>query len=183
MDRRVFVSGLGALAVAPPVAANLLAKLDPVELVAYRFLSEFLTGIPATILSPDIAPDDVPPEQIYLSHLRAGCGAKSVTQYLKTFLQKNQARADSGEIADALLLRTSSAFKGMSRLTMKMWLLGMWFGANETRLVKQKAYQRDMVISGRTYAQALAWRIGQGHPPGVSNLLPANWAARPNPAP
>ena len=72
----------------------------------------------------------------------------------------------------------------LARLTMLMWLYGVWYGGMETARMPgsaaflDPAHRTDMVVSARAYRNAWIWRFAQTTPAGVAGA-PGNWSAPP----
>ena len=72
----------------------------------------------------------------------------------------------------------------MARLTMLMWLYGVWYGETETARVPDSAgvigpdHRTDLVVSVRAYRNGWIWRLAQARPMGVAGA-PGDWAETP----
>jgi hypothetical protein len=139
-------------------------------------LSAILTGIAPGQLRPFL--DTHGTAQTYLDHLtaKAPSGAAALmTQYART-------RTLPPEQVAQRLLGPSSEVAWIARATMLMWLLGSWY---EPSALEAFAAAPDrgppafVVISSDAYTQGWAWRIGQAHPMGYSDLRFGYWNAPP----
>ncbi len=72
----------------------------------------------------------------------------------------------------------------MARLTMLMWLYGVWYGETETARMPDSVgiigpdHRTDLVVSVRAYRNGWIWRLAQARPMGVSDV-PGSWAGAP----
>ncbi len=72
----------------------------------------------------------------------------------------------------------------MARLTMLMWLYGVWYGETEAARVPDSAgvvgpgHRTDLVVSVRAYRNGWIWRLAQARPMGVAGA-PGEWAETP----
>ena len=72
----------------------------------------------------------------------------------------------------------------MARLTMLMWLYGVWYGETETARVPESAavigpdHRTDLVVSVRAYRNGWIWRLAQARPMGTAGA-PGDWAETP----
>ena len=74
----------------------------------------------------------------------------------------------------------------LARLTMLMWLYGVWYGGTETARMPASAaaigadHRTDLVVSVRAYRNGWIWRFAQARPMGVAGA-PGAWAEAPPP--
>ena len=72
----------------------------------------------------------------------------------------------------------------LARLTMLMWLYGVWYGGMETARMPGSAaflaptHRTDMVVSVHAYRNAWIWRFAQTSPAGVAGT-PGAWSEPP----
>ena len=72
----------------------------------------------------------------------------------------------------------------LTRLTMLMWLYGVWYGGTETARMPDSAavigpdHRTDLVVSVRAYRNGWIWRLAQARPMGVAGA-PGSWAEAP----
>ncbi len=72
----------------------------------------------------------------------------------------------------------------LARLTMLMWLYGVWYGGMETTRMPgsaaflDPAHRTDMVVSVHAYRNAWIWRFAQTSPAGVAGA-PGAWSEPP----
>ncbi len=72
----------------------------------------------------------------------------------------------------------------LARLTMLMWLYGVWYGATEAARLPDSAaaigrdHRTDFVVSVRAYRNGWIWRLAQTQPMGVAGA-PGSWAEAP----
>ena len=72
----------------------------------------------------------------------------------------------------------------LARLTMLMWLYGVWYGGTETARMPDSAavigpdHRTDLVVSVRAYRNGWIWRLAQARPMGVAGA-PGSWAEAP----
>ena len=72
----------------------------------------------------------------------------------------------------------------LARLTMLMWLYGVWYGGTETARMPGSAavigpdHRTDLVVSVRAYRNGWIWRLAEARPMGVAGA-PGAWAQAP----
>ena len=72
----------------------------------------------------------------------------------------------------------------LARLTMQMWLCGVWYGGTETARMPASAgaidpgHRTDFVVSVRAYRNGWLWRFAQARPIGVAGE-PGAWSEAP----
>ena len=153
----------------------------------YLRLSSALLGVEAAALEPAPRPDVTPLADTF----HALCD-EAAPDALAALLAEFGEAAASGAVAPAAaqrLLETEGsprpdAVGAVARLTMLMWLYGVWYGGMETaRMPGSAAYlapahRIDMVVSVHAYRNAWIWRFAQTSPAGVAGA-PANWSEPP----
>lgn len=156
---------------------------------SYLQLSQALTGIPASTLFPQTPPDNAPLQLMYW-HL-CTLANSTATQLLIDEYQSYHGKGYSDQqIGDQLLKSSSGAIRDdavgtMARLTMQMWLFGVWFGETEATNVSsaentiQDEWAQNFVVSARAYKSGWIWRIAQAHPMGFSPFNFGSWAEAP----
>ncbi|WP_157768268.1 hypothetical protein, partial [Burkholderia ambifaria] len=154
-------------------------------------MSAALLGIDRRVLEPPVQPDDMCLSSAYYD-LATRAAPDGMIQLMREFERRVSSGQSEAAIAHALLtagadLPRPDAVGTFARLTMLMWLFGVWYGATEC--VRQPAarahitdegYQSDFVVSARAYRAGWIWKIAQAHPPGFSQFSFGSWA---DPAP
>jgi hypothetical protein len=159
----------------------------------YVNVAACLLGIDANTLVPTVIPDNLSLADLYYSLCVAAGGTEYVKVLDETYRQLVIEGWEDQDIAQKLLvtdgtttgtLRTDSVGT-YARLTMFMWLFGVWYGATEVSqnsaasLLIDSEYQKDFVVSSRAYKNGWIWRIAQAHPMGFSQFSPGSWANTP----
>lgn len=155
---------------APPVAA------DPLN--QFVALSAILTGISAEQLHPLL--DTHGTAAAYLAYATEHAGATFLE--LMAIYEKNSSQpADT--VANIILKQSGQSIANMAQTVMLMWYLGAWYAP-----AGLAAYQANpnvpapfVVISSDAYTQGWAWRVGQTHPMGYSDLRFGYWNSAPQP--
>jgi hypothetical protein len=161
------------------------AAPDPLD--DFVALSALLTGIAAKQLHPDLDTHGTAAE--YLAYAVQHGGA-SFTQ-LMTIYRQNAGRAPP-VLAELILKSSGPLIADMAHTVMLMWYLGAWYEpAALADYVErcQAASPTDpapfppnfVVISSDAYTQGWAWRVGQAHPMGYSDLRFGYWNGPPQP--
>ena len=104
----------------------------------------------------------------------------------------DEAAGDAAELAAAGRLLAgggrarADGVGALARLTMLMWLYGVWYGGTEAARMPDAAaaiggdHRTDLVVSVRAYRNGWIWRLAQAQPMGVAGA-PAGWAEAPPP--
>ena len=155
----------------------------------YLGMSSALLGIDAKALVTPVHQDDISMADTY--YTLCNTAAQSATAGTLSFYDSLVAQGKSpAEIAttmlqfDAGVPRTDNV-GAVSRLTMLMWLYGLWYGGTEVNTITPskrfitEAYQVDFVISSRAYKNGWIWRIAQAHPMGFSHFKFGSWSEEP----
>jgi len=196
VTRRQFLQdagSLGGVLVASALPVWAWADIPPSALAPASFIdmSAALLGIDRWVLDPPVQPDDMGLSSVYYD-LGVRAGADGMIQLMREFTHRASSGQSAAAIAHELLtaganLPRTDAVGTFARLTMLMWLFGVWYG--ETECTRQSAarghitgegYQSDFVVSARAYRAGWIWKIAQAHPPGFSQFSFGSWA---DPAP
>ena len=153
----------------------------------YVRLSSALLGVEAARLEPQARAGDTPLADVFHGLCREA--APAATAALLAAFRDDAGRGDADEAAAGRLLSAeglprSDGVGALARLTMLMWLCGVWYGGAETaRMPGSAAFldpgrRTDMVVSVRAYRNGWIWRFAQARPMGVAGA-PGAWAAAP----
>ncbi len=200
--RREFIKGMGVAATLSVVPAG-LPKLvyagsfsnseDPGLVVVGSFTaaSAALLGIPSNEIEPAIQQDNVSLAWMYYV-MCFDANSDATLAFTNSYVYYNKIGYSDQDIANILLIESGSqntprkdATGVMSRLTMQMWLFGVWYGETEVKRIPSskdlipKDWQVDMVVASRGYKNAWIWRIAQAHPMGFSHFNFGSWADTP----
>lgn len=192
LTRRSVIKGAGA------AGSLLLAGELPVWVEAeqpgvppaprdYVRLSSALLGVEAAALEPAPRPG-VPPLADTFHALCGAAAPDALTAVLGEFGQAAAGGAAAPEVAQHLLEAQGSprpdGVGALARLTMLMWLYGVWYGGMETARMPDSAafldaaHRTDMVVSVHAYRNAWIWRVAQTTPAGVA-AAPRAWSEPP----
>lgn len=193
LTRRSVIKGAGAagsllLAGELPIWAGTGQPDVPPAPGNYVRLSSALLGVGATALEPAARPDPPPLADTF----HALCG-EAAPEALAALLAEVGRAADGEEpaaIAQCLLTEggrpRADGVGALARLTMLMWLYGVWYGRMETArmpasaAVIDPAHRTDLVVSVRAYRNGWIWRLAQTTPAGVADA-PGAWSEPPPP--
>lgn len=148
----------------------------PDPLGQFVALSAILTGVAADKLHPFLDTHGTAAE--YLAYATKH-GGTEFTQLMVLYAQNSTQPPDA--IAKLILMESGQATANMAQSVMLMWYLGAWYPP-----AGLAAYQKDqtapapfVVISSDAYTQGWAWRVGQAHPMGYSDLRFGYWNGPP----
>ena len=158
----------------------------------YLKLSSALLGVEAEQLEPEARGGGVPlADSFHALCLEAAPAATAALLAAWRETGGGAAPADSPEaaaIAGALLAGggrpPEDGVGALARLTMLMWLYGVWYGATETARRPGSAavigpdHRTDLAVSVRAYRAGWIWRFAQTRPMGVAGA-PGGWAEPP----
>ena len=192
LTRRSVIKGAGAagsllLAGALPVrtgAEQPAAQTAPRD---YIRLSAALLGVESTVLEPSPRPRAAPLADTFHA-LCAEAAPAALAALLGEFGRAVVSGASPAAVAQRLLETEGSprpdGVGAAARLTMLMWLYGVWYGGMETARMPDStafiapAHRTDMVVSVGAYRNAWIWRFAQTSPPGVADA-PGAWSEPP----
>jgi hypothetical protein len=147
---------------------------DPLD--QFVALSAILTGIAADKLHPQL--DTHGTAAAYLAYATQQ-GGSAFTGLLALYAQNSTQPPDT--IAKLILQQSGQATANIAQAVTLMWYLGAWYPP-----AGLAAYQADqsvpapfVVISSDAYTQGWAWRVGQAHPMGYSDLRFGYWNGPP----
>jgi hypothetical protein len=192
LTRRSVIKGAGA-AGSLLFAGGLPLRTEGEQLPAqaapldYARLSSALLGVESTALEP--APR---PGAASLADTFHALCHEAAPEALAALLAEFGQAAAGGAAPPALarrLLETGGSPRPdgvgtMARLTMLMWLYGIWYGGMETARMPRSvaflgsAHRTDVVVSVHAYRNAWIWRFAQTSPAGVAGT-PGNWSEPP----
>lgn len=192
LTRRSVIKGVGAagsllLAGGLPVwakAGQVGVSSAPPD---YLRLSSALLGVEAAALEPASRPGAALLTDVFHA-LCAEAAPAALTALLAEFGQAVAGGATAAEVAQRLLNTEGrprpDGVGAVARLTMLMWLYGVWYGGMETARMPGAAavlaptHRIDMVVSVHAYRNAWIWRFAQTTPAGVAGA-PGNWSEPP----
>ena len=153
----------------------------------YVRLSSALLGIEAGALEP-APPAGVPPLADTFHALCDEAAPDALAALLSEFGQAAARGAGAPDAAQHLLEAEGNPRPDgvgvAARLTMLMWLYGVWYGGMETARMPDSApflnlaHRTDMVVSVHAYRNAWIWRFAQTSPAGVAGA-PGAWSEPP----
>lgn len=155
----------------------------------FLWFSSQLIHVKQEFLKPVMSQDGIQLCDLYFNILQENAEKISFGEFLEDlddwrFQEKlpENLLAESGTPSDGV-------HAWAARMTMMMWLFGMWMGETENARLKGKTRQyfattsgrplQDYVISSRAYENGWIWRIAQAHPMGISQFGFGSWAERP----
>ena len=135
-----------------------------------------LIGITGDVLEPVNRPGKLADGFLRLTEAAVIEGKAAMARWLSTYSRGVERGDTSDEIAQ--LLHEDSPT--LCRLGMKLWLFGMWTGANETDSLVDLTFEghsvkETFVYSAVAYRRGWIWRIAQAHPMGYSHFNPNSW--------
>ncbi len=152
----------------------------------YVRLSAALLGVEAARLEPAVRGGEAP-----LADTFHGLCREAAPAACDALLAAYRAAADGGAgpaVAELLLSEGGrprpDAVGALARLTMLMWLYGVWYGGTETTRMPDGAeavdpdHRTDFVVSVRAYRNGWIWRFAQARAMGVAGA-PGAWAEAP----
>ena len=154
----------------------------------YVRLSSALLGVEPAALEPAPRPGEAPLADEFHALCREAAPA-ALADLLAEFSEAASGGGAPAAIARRLLETAGSprpdGVGALARLTMLMWLYGVWYGATETARVPGSAavlapaHRTDVVVSVHAYRGAWIWRFAQAGPAGVAAAAPGDWAEPP----
>ncbi|HEY0312307.1 MAG TPA: hypothetical protein VGC56_07395 [Allosphingosinicella sp.] len=165
------------------------ASVDPLD--DFVALSAILTGIDAKQLHPDL--DTHGTAEAYLTYALRKAGASPAAPFSKLMALYAQIRQrPPAEVAQTILSSADRDIAYVAKTVMLMWYLGAWYEpAALDAYIRAVGNLRPtdpppflpaaVIISSDAYTQGWAWRIGQTHPMGYSDLRFGYWNAAPLP--
>ncbi len=172
----------------------------------YLRLSSALLGVEAARLEPEARAGEAPLADTFHALCREAA-PEATAALLAAWLEAaprgvatagpagpGGAAPAAGEAAGAAAQRLLADGRGpredgvgaLARLTMQMWLCGIWYGGAETTRMPAAAeaigpaHRTDLVVSVRAYRNGWLWRFAQARPMGVAGA-PGAWAEPPPP--
>ena len=191
LTRRSVIKGAGAagsllLAGGIPVWAGAEQPAAPSAPRDYLRLSSALLGVEAAALEPAPRPGVAPLADTF--HALCDEAAPDALAVLLTEFGDVAAGGAAAAVAQRLLEHEGNprpdGVGALARLTMLMWLYGVWYGGMETARMPDSAvylapaHRTDMVVSVHAYRNAWIWRFAQTSPAGVAGA-PGNWSEPP----
>lgn len=193
MNRRMLVrntSVLGLSMIVPGLPVWARAEETPSAIAPENFLgaSSALSGIDPDDLKPAVPQDGVQLADAYVSLLKQAAPLpyhQLLSAYDALFFDgKSPAEIGAALLTDETGKPRKDAVGIGARLTMLMWLFGIWYGKTELSLIPEASgfvddHLPDMVISARAYKSGWIWRFARAHPMGFSNFNFGSWADEP----
>ena len=192
ITRRSVIRGAGAagsllLAGGLPLWARGEQAPDEPAPADYVRLSAALLGVDAARLEPDARAGEAPLADTFHALCREAAPAA-----LDALVAAYGAAAADGDGPPAIARRLLAdgreprpdAVGALARLTMLMWLYGVWYGGTETTRMPAGAeavdpdHRTDFVVSVRAYRNGWIWRFAQARAMGVAGA-PGAWAEPP----
>ena len=169
------VGGTTAMGLVPSLANAHVGELPGRD---YVDACGALIGIPGDVLEPVNQPGGLADGFILLTEAAVIDGVERMGNWLDTYREAAESGHSADEIAELLYDDDST----LSRLGMKLWLFGMWTGANEKDSLVDLTFQGNsvkdtFVFSSLAYRRGWIWRIAQAHPMGYSHFDPNSWGA------
>ena len=192
LTRRSVIKGAGAagsllLAGGLPIRAEAEQPAAQTAPRDYPRLSATLLGVDATVLEPAPRPGATPLADTFHALCREATPA-ALAALLNEYDRAAAAATAPSAVAQRLLETGGrprpDGVGALARLTMLMWLYGVWYGGMETARMPgsaallDPAHRLDVVVSVRAYRNAWIWRFAQTSPAGVAGA-PANWSEPP----
>lgn len=153
----------------------------------YLGLSSALLGVEPTVLDTEARRGDPRLADTFYSLCREAAPA-ALDALLAAYGRAASGGSEPPAIAQQLLSDgrgpRPDAVGALARLTMLMWLYGIWYGGSETARMPASAgfihpaHRTDVVVSVQAYRNAWIWRFAQARPMGVSGT-PAAWSEAP----
>lgn len=157
-----------------------MADTDPLD--DFVALSAILTGIAGDKLHPLLDANGTAEE--YLAYATRN-GGEMFQQLMGIYTQNSSLPPAS--IAALIFADQSSPLAYMAKTVTLMWYLGSWYDPDglknyyDTVTLGKQAFAPSVVISSNAYTQGWAWKIGQAHPMGYSDLRFGYWNTQPQP--
>ena len=192
LTRRSVIKGAGAagsllLAGGLPIWARAEQPSTPAAPSDYISLSSALLGVEPTVLEPAARPG-TPPLADTFHALCDEAAPAALAALLAEYDRSAVGGAEPPAIAQRLLEAESNprpdGVGALARLTMLMWLYGVWYGGTEAARMPAAAevidptHRIDLVVSVHAYRNGWIWRLAQTSPAGVAGA-PGAWAEPP----
>lgn len=153
----------------------------------YLRLSSTLLGVEAARLEPDARAGETPLADTFHGLCREA--APAATAALLAAWREAAPRGEAAPAAAGHLLADggrprTDGVGALARLTMQMWLCGVWYGGTETARMPASAgaidpgHRTDFVVSVHAYRNGWLWRFAQARPIGVAGE-PGAWSEAP----
>ncbi len=133
-------------------------------------ISSALTGIAASKLRPSL--DTHKTAQAYLDYATEH-GGSAFTELMGL---------SPAEVLEAVANEPDGDIAIMANCVTLMWYLGAWYFPDGLLAYKQgsSSFAPSVVISSDAYTQGWAWKVGQAHPMGYSELRYGYWSGQPS---
>lgn len=178
--RRTVLTGGALTTAATAVAHSPAAAADAAKMSDFLDLSEFLTGINRSQLSPFV--DVMNVKQTYFDKADAQNHA-AFEELLKIFKDHKT----DPDLGDRIFNKSGDDVKYLARDIIIAWYLGAW--CNPADLKKyddgNPSPTADLlspdVLTANAYTQGYVWRVAQAHPMGYSEMRFGYWNVNPPP--
>ena len=179
-DRRTALKAIGTAGAGIAVGWMPLAKALSNDDQDYVDACGMLVGVPGSVLEPTNEPGKLAPGFRGLAQEGVRNGIKAMEDWLATYRKAAAGGKKPDDIAEELM----AANGPLSRLSMKLWLYGMWLGTSEPEdTVSYHWYGNntldDFVVSSVAYRRGWVWRMGQAKPMGYSRFTLNSWGSAP----
>ena len=179
-DRRTALKAIGTAGVGMAVGWMPLAEALGSDDEDYTAACGTLVGVPGTALEPANEPGKLAPGFRVLAQEGLRNGIAAMENWLDVYRKAAAGGQQPDDIAEALM----TANGPLSRLSMKLWLYGMWLGTSEPdQTVEYNWYGNntvdDFVVSSVAYRRGWVWRMGQAKAMGYSRFMLNSWGSTP----
>ena len=179
-DRRSTLKAIGTIGAGMAVGWMPLAKALGNDDQDFVDACGTLVGVPGGVLEPVNEPGKLAPGFRALAQEGLTNGIEAMGDWLATYRKAVAGGKEPDEIAEELM----TANGPLSRLSMKLWLYGMWLGTSEQdETVDYHWYGNntmdDFVVSAVAYRRGWVWRMGQAKPMGYSRFMLNSWGSAP----
>lgn len=159
---------------------------------SFVWFSSQLVHVKKEFIKPAVPQDGIHLCDLYFNVLKEMSDSGEFTKF-ETWLKTKLPTAET-KLPGELLVHegspTASFEAWAARMTMMMWLFGMWMGHTENKWLKGKTTKffaadasgkalQDYVISSRAYENGWIWKIAQAHPMGISQFAFGSWTEKP----
>ena len=179
-DRRTALKAIGTVGAGMAVGWMPLAKALANDDQDFVDACGTLVGVPGAVLEPVNEPGKLAPGFRALAQEGLKNGTEAMGDWLATYRKAAAGGKEPDDIAEELM----TANGPLSRLSMKLWLYGMWLGTSEpNETVDYNWYGNntmdDFVVSAVAYRRGWVWRMGQAKPMGYSRFMLNSWGSAP----
>lgn len=179
-DRRGALRTIGAVGAGMAVGWMPLADALGSDDRDYADACGALIGVPGPALEPANQPGKLAPGFRGLAQAGLSNGATEMEKWLTVYRDGAAGGKQPDDIAEDLM----KAHGPLSRLSMKLWLYGMWLGTGEPDATVDHDWygnstRSDFVVSSVAYRRGWVWRMGQTKAMGHSRFMLNSWGSAP----